>query len=430
MKRSGALGCVLLGAALALCGCSSTLDSLGADPSSNGGGAGVGVGSAGTAGRTLPETLQPVKGPDSYYNAFGVLLRKSEVEIATKIEAAFQQLFYGTSDDLKDEQVIFYQEQTAKDRSLIRDVLHDDVRTEGIGLAMLITVQLGKRDEFDQLWRYSKAVLQHDSGWAKGFFSSFCDEDLAEPCLDSYGMQQFVLALMLADTRWHSSTEMPYAKDAILLLDLFQNGIGDTFDKATYLVREAPALALASFTRSSLEMPAAYWYWGEATGNPFWSNAASAARAHLLASANAKTGLWPMRSEFNAAPARNSPGYGYTEEGYRTQLNLALDALWGKSGPDQVELANRLLDFFESKGMETYGATYSVEGTPILTTRAQALISVNGALAVAASNSNRTAFVNAVWEQAIPTGENRYYEGLLYLMSLLTLSGRLQVVPL
>ncbi|HET7542853.1 MAG TPA: hypothetical protein VFK05_23435 [Polyangiaceae bacterium] len=57
------------------------------------------------------------------------------------------------------------------------------------------------------------------------------------------------------------------------------------------------------------------------------------------------------------------------------------------------------------------------------------MVSVNGALAVAvpASNAHRTAFVQAVWDQRIPMGQNRYYEGLLYLMSLLILSGQLQV---
>ena len=60
--------------------------------------------------------------------------------------------------------------------------------------------------------------------------------------------------------------------------------------------------------------------------------------------------------------------------------------------------------------------------------RAQGLISVNGALAVAApSNAHRTAFVQAVWDQPIPDGDFRYYDGLLYMMSMLVLSGRMQV---
>jgi oligosaccharide reducing-end xylanase len=424
MKRRGALGCVLLGAAVALSGCSGTLDSLGTDLNANGGRAGSGTaGGAGTGSAGLRDTLLVVKGPTSYYNAFGTLLNKSEDEISMKLEAAFQQLFYGKADE-----VIFYQRQTADDRSLILDILHDDVRTEGISLAMLITLELGKREEFDQLWRYAKGVLQEPSGLlTQGYFTSFCDDDVVKPCLDSYGMQHFVLALMLADARWRSTTDAPYAKDAIVLLDLLQNGIGDMFDSETHLVREEPLLALPDYTRSSLEMPAAYWYWGEATGNPFWSNAASAARAHLLASADDATGLWPMRSHFNGSVATDSPGF--TEQAYRTHLNLALDALWGKADPGQTDLANRLLDFFTSKGLDTYGATYGVDGTSIDTNRSQALVSANGALAVAASNANRTAFVNAVWEQAIPSGENRYYDGLLYLMSLLTLSGRLQIPP-
>jgi oligosaccharide reducing-end xylanase len=431
MKPRRALGCALLCTVLAsaLGGCHSTLDSLGTDLDSNS------AGSAGDGGNTdQPNTLRAVQGPSSYYNAFSNLLSKSDTDITRKIEAAFAQLFYGTS-----EQIIFYQHQTADDRSLILDILHQDVRTEGIGLAMVIAVELNKRDEFDQLWRYSKGKLQQDSGAARGYFSSYCGEDSAAQCYDVYGMQHFVLALMLANSRWHSTPEMPYASDALALLDLLQNkeaenggvvmGIGSAFDARSHLVREEPTLADAGFTtRSALQMPAAYWYWQAATGSAFWGAAASAARTHLLAAADPKTGLWPMRSYFDGTAVDGSPGF--TAQGYRTQLNLALDALWGSASADQAELASRVLDFFYGKGLDTYGITFSVDGTTLDdSSRAQALISVNGALAVAApSNAHRAAFVQAVWDQAIPIGENRYYDGLLYLMSMLVLSGRMQVL--
>jgi len=312
------------------------------------------------------------------------------------------------------------------------------VRTEGIGLAMLIAVELDKKDEFDQLWRYSKGVLQQPSGAARGYFSSFCGEDTAAPCYDAYGMQHFVLALMLANGRWHSTTEMPYASDALTLLDVLQNkeaenggvmlGIGSAFDAQSHLVREEPTLADAGFTtRSALQMPAAYWYWQEASGNAFWGAAASAAHTHLLAAADPSTGLWPMRSYFDGTPVDASPGF--TAQGYRTQLNLAIDALWNTASADQADLASRVLDFFYGKGLDKYGITFSVDGMSLDdSSRAQALISVNGALAVAArANAHRKEFVQAVWDQGIPSDNNRYYDGLLYLMSMLVLSGRMQV---
>ena len=416
MTLRRALGSVLLSAALvsAPTGCGSTLDSLGG------------------ASTETPKTLQPVRHSGNYYNAFADLLKKRSSEISAKLDAAFQQLFHGAAD-----QYIFYEQQTAPDRSSIVDALHNDVRAEGMGLAMLITVELDHQKEFDELWRYAKYKLEVTSGPAKGYFDSLCGEGEGTDCYDIYGMQHFVLALMLAHGRWHSTADMPYESDALTLLDAFLNkeaqnngvvnGVGNAFSIEDFLVREEPTLADAGFTtRSSLQMPASYWYWEKATGMPFWRSAAQASRALLVNAADSNTGLWPMRSYFDGTPVQRSPGF--TQQGYRTQLNLAIDALWGTASPDQAELANRVLNFFSAQGIATYGGTFETDGTPVDTTRALALVSVNGALAVAApSNANRKAFVQAVWDQAIPSGDNRYYEGLLYLMSMLVLSGQMQV---
>jgi len=415
MKVRAALGCLLLSAVLssALSGCSSTLDSLGGDTASD-------AGSSGGDG----VTRRTVTGPSNYVNTFQVLLGQDPNDINIKIELAFAQLFHPDPADAAT-QAIYYEQ--SDNQALIYDSLHTDVRTEGMGLAMLITVELDHQDEFDRLWRYSKAHLG-GSGSAKGYFTSFCDDDTATPCLDSYGMQQFVLALLLANGRWQQAdSDSSYAKDALALLDLLQHGIGGTFDAKTHLVREQPSLAPTDYTRSSLEMPASYWYWWQATGNSFWNDAARDARAHLALAAHPLTGLWPTRSYFNGSTPAGSPGF--TAQGYRTQLNLALDALWGTASADQSELASRVLDFFYGKGLDSYGKTFSVDGTSLDDSgRAQGLISVNGALAVAApSNAHRTAFVQAVWDQPIPDGDFRYYDGLLYMMSMLVLSGRMQV---
>jgi oligosaccharide reducing-end xylanase len=91
-------------------------------------------------------------------------------------------------------------------------------------------------------------------------------------------------------------------------------------------------------------------------------------------------------------------------------------------------VADRVLGFFA--GIDNYGQTFTTDGTPIDSNPAQALISVNGALTVAApASTDRAAFVKAVWAQQIPSGDNRYYDGLMYMMSLLIMSGRMQVQP-
>ena len=56
------------------------------------------------------------------------------------------------------------------------------------------------------------------------------------------------------------------------------------------------------------------------------------------------------------------------------------------------------------------------------------LVAMNGASALIATVPERTAFVQAVWDLAIPTGLSRYYSGLLDLLAVLVLGGQLRVL--
>jgi oligosaccharide reducing-end xylanase len=74
--------------------------------------------------------------------------------------------------------------------------------------------------------------------------------------------------------------------------------------------------------------------------------------------------------------------------------------------------------------------SYELDGTVIDSTAADAsLISTNGvsALIAPSTNTNRKAFIQAVWDLQPPSGKNRYYSGLMYLVSVLMLSGEFKV---
>jgi len=422
-----------------LVGCSGTLDSLGGATSggtSSAGTSSAGTSSAGTssagnsgdAGSSGALSMPlPLTGPASYPNAFKDLLGKTDAEIEAKLSLAFAQLFHSE----KDAEPIYVPFGT--DQAFIRDVFHNDIRSEGISVCMMIAVELDKRDEFDRLWAYARANLEQTTGPGRGYFNSICDD--TTPCFDPYGMQQFVTALLFAHGRWGSSSAAPYGSQALSLLALLKdkeadNGgvvdnIANVFDATTALAREQPNLATAGYTRSSLQMPGAYLLWAQASGDPFWLRAAVAGRALLVASADPTTGLWPMRNYFDGSAAS---GFDiYRSQGYRTQFNLALDAAWGGGNTAQTALADRVLGFFTKQGLNTYGSAYSTAGTVLDPTRDVALVAANGALASAASAANRSAFVSAVWSQAVPTGVTRYYGGIMYLMSLLVLSGQYRI---
>jgi oligosaccharide reducing-end xylanase len=410
----------LVSAACALCllassGCGTTLDSLGYDLPPEGG----------------PPMLRPLAGPATYPNVFRDVLGKTDAEITAKIDAAFQQLFHGDPDT----QAIYF--ANGSDQAYIRDILHGDIRSEGIGFGMLITVELDKRDEFDHLWNYAKANLEQTSGANRGYFSSSCDVgDSTATCIDPFGMETFVMALLLARDRWLGDGGADtYGADAAALLDVMRHkqdenggivdGVTNVFDATTHLVFDVPNQSAAGVARPSVEMPAFYVLWAQATGDAFYSDLASAARSYYQAAAQATTGLIPLRATFGGQPVSGSENF--VPEAYRVELDMTLDSVWTGTQAWEVAEANRLLAFFAAQGIDTYCGVYALDGTCVDSARQPGLVAMNGVSAVIATSSDRTAFIDAVWNLAIETGTPRYYSGVLELLALLVMSGRFQV---
>ncbi len=55
--------------------------------------------------------------------------------------------------------------------AFIGDILHKDVRSEGMSYGMMIAVQLNKKNEFDRLWKWAKTYMQHKTEPSKNYFS-------------------------------------------------------------------------------------------------------------------------------------------------------------------------------------------------------------------------------------------------------------------
>src|SRR6185437_1198516 len=144
MSRQLALACVL--ATLVLAACGSTTDSLGYDD-------------------TESKTLHPLTGPASYPNPFRDMLGETDTDINNKVNNVFNTLFHGSPSQA------FYV-TVGDDQAYIEDTLHGDVRTEGIGLGMMICVEMNKEPEFDKLWTYAKQVMEVQSGPNADYFNS------------------------------------------------------------------------------------------------------------------------------------------------------------------------------------------------------------------------------------------------------------------
>ena len=256
MRASWVVAVSALPALCALASCGKTVDSVGYN----------GVGGAGGV------HLTPLTRRTSYPNPFKGL-GKTDAEIAVKIADTFQKLFYGDPNL----QAIYVPMGT--DQAYIQDTLHGDVRTEGIGLAMMICIELDKRAEFDRLWTYADRHMKQTVPPRRGYFESRCDTLLATtvPCDDPYGEQQMVTALIFAHDRWGSKTgPVDYEAGAVALLDVMRHqedknggvvaGVTNTFDSTTALPYHLPEVAAPVVGRPSIVMPAYYDLWAEATG--------------------------------------------------------------------------------------------------------------------------------------------------------------------
>jgi oligosaccharide reducing-end xylanase len=368
------------------------------------------------------DLLRPLVPPTSYPDLFTDLLGKSRAEVSARVEAAFARLFHGEPSS----EAIYF--TVGGDQAYIQDILHGDVRSEGIGLGMLICVQLDRRDEFDRLWRFAFAALEQKSGPAKGYFRSTCSDG---PCFDPYGHQEIVMALLFAHGRWGSrSGDIDYGSQALRLMAAMWQAptaeMSALVDAESRLVVDEPTAEGSKRTRPSNVKPGYYDLWAEATGDERWSQAASAGRELLRRAAHPQTGLLPLRADFAGQAVPGSDRF--VPDGYRAHLNMALDYLFVDASPGYAAQNERLLAFFAQQGMDGYGSSYLLDGSRCVDcTPSTALLAMNGVSALTVTVEPRSSFIQAAWDAQPQDGQARYYDGLLHLVALLALSGNLRV---
>jgi oligosaccharide reducing-end xylanase len=97
-------------------------------------------------------------------------------------------------------------------------------------------------------------------------------------------------------------------------------------------------------------------------------------------------------------------------------------------------LSDGIQAFFWQQGISSYGALYELDGKrfsgPNIESAASpptGLVATNAVASLAATNPHAKDFVQALWDAPIPSGQMRYYDGLLYLMSLLHCGGEFRL---
>jgi endo-1,4-beta-D-glucanase Y len=134
-------------------------------------------------------------------------------------------------------------------------------------------------------------------------------------------------------------------------------------------------------------------------------------------------------TEFTGEP-RPSGDYGgvFYADAWRTGMMIAMDYSWFAADDWQIEQTNRYLKFFHDLGIGRYNTRFLIDGTPDGNQhRSTGLIAMNAVAAMASDDPIAWDFIEEFWNTPIPTGQYRYYDGLLQMMALLQLSGNFQI---
>lgn len=376
-----------------------------------------------------------------YQNLFMSLLAKSDIQVQARIDSIFQQLFYG---DDQSQRVYYLFEP---DMAYIKDILHNDVRSEGMSYGMMIAVQMNKKTEFDRLWKWAKTYMQHQDGPLKGYFAWHCTPAGEKIDFNAApdGEEWLVTALFFAAARWGNGQGIyNYQAEAQSILDAMldkesNSDRGDVvtnmFSKKEQQVVFVPAGNVDDFTDPSYHLPHFYELWARWADkeNRFWCEVAAASRQFFKKTVNPQTGLAPDYAKFDGTSIDPPWGGGHIHfqyDAWRVAMNIALDYSWFAKDDWAVSQSNRLLDFFYTQGMGTYGNLYTLSGQKLGNDHSPGLVGMNAVACLAATSEHRMDFVRELWNTPIPSGPARYYDGLLYMLAWLQVSGNFKIYHL
>jgi len=392
---------------------------------------------------------QPAAAGAFYTGIYPNLLRQAgyrPADIDRKVAQAYRDVFEGPR------KVYF---EVGDSLAYVSDVKNGDARTEGLSYGMMVAVQLDKKAVFDRLWRWSKKYLQHQSGPLEGYFAWSIDPATLKrnsegPASD--GELYFVTSLLFAANRWGNHTGIDYYQEARRILDASwkKDGTGGAYNLFNTQHKQltfVPTTSGYTWTDPSYHLPAFLEVWAEYAHDghaQFYRDCADTARVFLHRACAAPTGLNYDYTEFSGQPhpTRWAPA-AFRYDSWRVPMNLAMDYVWfGKDRRWQQQYAQRFQGFLRAKGIHTFEDQFNVDGSrpdfilPAGKVRklrhSLGLVATSAAASLMSPDANRLDFVHALWQaQLAPYADgyfDPYYDGLLYLFSLMHLSGKYQLI--
>lgn len=325
----------------------------------------------------------------------------------------------------------------------ILDTGNEDVRTEGMSYGMMICVQLDKQAQFDKLWRWAKTYMRHDGGPWKGYYAWQCTPQGKHIGVNtsnaSDGEAYFITALFFAAHRWGNQGAFDYEREAQRLLrDIMSKdgtgGVVNMFDKESKLITFVPNGYDATYTDPSYNLPAFWELWARWTDSDkeFWKQTPQAARQLLANASHPVTGLFPDYSAFDGSPfqpkwKKDYDARRYQFDAIRCAMNVGMDAHWFATDIErQAAMVDRLLRFFKQDNF-THGH-FNLDGTQPTGGYEPGMAGANAvALFACPDHPLAQEYLRRLWEVPLPTGKFRYYTGMVYMLSMLHVTGNFRV---
>ncbi len=209
--------------------------------------------------------------------------------------------------------------------------------------------------------------------------------------------------------------------------------VGPMVDEEHAMIRFVPETNLPG-TDPSYHLPAFYelWArWAPKEERAFWARAAEASRNLFHKAAHPETGLSPDRTNYDGTPSMGWDGKPsiYAYDSWRTISNMAVDYSWFKKDPRQIALSDRYQNFLFKEGIKTFADKYTLDGKPASDRHSVGMLAAAAAGGLAATPGEvSNAFLQEFWDTPMPVGEQRYFDGMLYIFNMMHLSGEFRII--
>lgn len=379
----------------------------------------------------------------------------SKANSDAKVNSAFQQLFFGDSAT----QRLYFLVPGDTTMAFIDAVDAKDIRTEGMSYGMMMAVQMNRQDVFNKLWKFAKNKMQYTSGQYAGYFAWQLYDAIQTgnapfgikgegPASD--GEEYFVTSLFMADKRWGSasgtSNYLNYKQQADSILYYMLPGHATKGAMIDTVRKEIMFVPAAGFTDPSYHLPAFYRIWAVCSSHDtaLWSKMADSSAAFLRrCSKNSTQGIMPDYANYDGTPAQASYAdvkaagsngalayrYDtvYASDAHRTPMNIGAYWNWFQRDTNAFAETDRFLAFLRSQGAPAkYNQAYTIDGLHLADTTwtpGESQVGCNAAGVLASKDTANWSYVRAAFDQAIPAGQYRYYNGMVYMLALLHITG-------